>query len=166
VSQVPGILQDKTYFYEMPELKGRYVRIEHSKRKKLDLVEVKVVSGDENIAINKKATQSHLNGKRVARLAIDGDMETYSSVGRPNASSWWELDLGSAQNVDKIEIYNEQSKSRFFDGFNVSVLDENRTLIWEMKNCRQGLKTVFQGEVPRLNVNEKFTALRPNTSVD
>ena len=119
---------------------GRFVRVEiPGKEKILSLAEVQVFGGETNVAIIGEATQSSTAYEGDARLAIDGNAdgnyEKAKSTTHTEKSEnpWWELDLKSAQAVDKIVIWNRTDsglQSRLKD-FRVRLLDEKREVVWE-----------------------------------
>lgn len=65
-----------------------------------------------NIALNKTATQSSVFANADASRAVDGNTDgnfwASNSVIATNWSSqpWWQVDLGSVQNIDDIEVWN------------------------------------------------------------
>src|SRR4029078_8810468 len=82
-------------------LSGQYIRIElPGAERTLSLAEVKVYSGQKNIAPHGKPTQVSTFTDAIAARAIDGnsagDFFGRSVTSTDNqASPWWELDLGS-----------------------------------------------------------------------
>lgn len=126
-------------------MNGRYVRIEiPGKQKLLSLAEVQVFSGSDNIALRGEASQSSEAYAGPARLAIDGNTDgryfdakstTHTQV---SDDPWWEVDLKGEQPLDRLMIWNRTDNglhTRLAD-FRVTVLDEQRRLVWE-----QHLKT-------------------------
>lgn len=102
--------------WKLPQLLvGRYVRIEQPNNY-LSLADVQVFAIPRaltNVALSKVATQSTLRAPgNEASIAVDGYIEGNWSV-RPlthtredDSSSWWELDLGSAQTLKYLFLYN------------------------------------------------------------
>lgn len=92
--------------------RARFVRIELPGEKKiLSLAEMQVFSGDDNVALKGKASQSSVDYGGPAELAIDdnpdGDFEKKSTTHtREEANPWWEVDLGAAQTVDSVVVWN------------------------------------------------------------
>jgi hypothetical protein len=99
---------------------ARFVRIEIPGEKKcLQIAEIEIMSGGKNIAKGGKASQSTTRNGGDASKALDGDKSpawgkgmTHTKENQPNP--WWEVDLGSAQNVDTIGLW---SRSGFSDRF-------------------------------------------------
>jgi mono/diheme cytochrome c family protein len=119
---------------------GRFVRVEiPGKQKILSLAEVEVFSGSDNIARKGTATQSSTAFDGPARLAIDGNTNgdynrakstTHTAV---SDNPWWEVDLKTAQPIDRIAIWNRTDGGLHtrLNNFRVAVLDEKRQTIWE-----------------------------------
>ncbi|MCF6312985.1 MAG: DUF1553 domain-containing protein [Verrucomicrobiales bacterium] len=119
---------------------ARYLRIElPGKNKILNLAEVEVFNGKNNLALKGKATQSstYLGGE--AKRAIDGNTnglwnnKSVSHTTSKNKSPWWEVDLGKSSPVDRITIWNrtdDKLQSRI-DGYQIKLYDQNRKLIWQ-----------------------------------
>ncbi len=113
---------------------AKFLRIELPGEKRiLTLAEVEVISGGKNVATGGKATQSSTNGAAVAAKAIDGNKNPdYNKGGQTHTSNagekspWWELDLGSAVAVDKIQLWNRDSLASRLDGFTLKLLDADR----------------------------------------
>jgi hypothetical protein len=120
---------------------GRYVRVDLAgKGKILSLAEVQVFSGNRNIALRGNASQSSTAYEGVARLAndgnTDGDYERAKSTTHTETSDdpWWELDLGTAQPIDRIVVWNRTDgglQSRLSD-FHLAVLTEQRDAAWQL----------------------------------
>lgn len=123
-------------------LKGRYVRIElPTKRGVLNLAEVQVFSGGENIAMKGKPTQSSVSNDGTPDLAIDGNtdgnMPKGKSVththGNKAGTPWWQVDLGKAMPIHRIVIWNRTDGS-FGDrtaNLTIQVRDAQQKIIWE-----------------------------------
>lgn len=118
---------------------GRFVRIEMIDRPEfLALAEVEVVSGGKNIARRGTARQSSTSHGGHARLAIDGNPDGRFFEGKsvthtnPNPIPWWEVDLGTAAPIERIVIWNRTDGGLHtrLTGFQASVLDENRRVLW------------------------------------
>jgi|GEM_PF-1028720 hypothetical protein len=97
---------------------GRHVKVQlnsnGSPTRFLSLAEVEVLAA-RNLALGKTATQSSTYADEGfaagASRAIDGDTNGYfgdGSVSHTNndAQAWWQVDLGSAQSVGEVLIYN------------------------------------------------------------
>ncbi|MEQ1850827.1 MAG: PVC-type heme-binding CxxCH protein [Chthoniobacteraceae bacterium] len=121
---------------------ARFVRIELPGDKRiLTLAEVEVISGGKNIASGGKATQSSTNGGGGAEKATDGNKNPdYNKGGQThttNAGStlpWWELDLGSAKDIEKIGIWNRQGFEARLAGFTLTLLDADRKEVFRIAN--------------------------------
>lgn len=84
--------------------------------------------GGINLALNKTATQSSTMGDAEAARAVDGNTDgnwyLSNSVAGTNWSyqAWWEVDLGSVQNISDIEIWGRTDCcSSFLSNFHVLV---------------------------------------------
>jgi len=113
---------------------ARFVRIELPGDKRiLTLAEVEVVSGGKNVARGGKATQSSTGAGGVPERAIDGNKDpdwgkggqTHTS-NRGTKNPWWELDLGRAYPVEKVQIWNRSGFESRLDRFTLALLDEKR----------------------------------------
>ncbi len=63
-----------------------------------------------NIALGKTATQSSLDYSMPAGNAVDGDLNNFNhTVGSGDPQSWWQVDLGSIENISVLDIYNRVS---------------------------------------------------------
>lgn len=121
---------------------GRYVRVElPGKTKILSLAEVQVFHGSENVARHGKAKQSSTDFNGPARLAIDGntdgDFRKAKSTTHTKESDdpWWEVDLGKAQELDKIVIWNrtDGGMQERLNHFDVLVLDADHKPVWQTR---------------------------------
>ncbi len=123
----------------------RYVRIELSGAKKvLSLAEVEIFAKDangelKNIATAGKARQSTNYSSGEAAVAIDGNTDgeyhrsrsvTHTSL--DGSDPWWEVDLGAAQAVEKIVIWNrtDGNYQNRLDGFRLVLLNEQREQLY------------------------------------
>ncbi|MBC7368708.1 MAG: DUF1553 domain-containing protein [Undibacterium sp.] len=121
------------------EVTGRYLRVElPGKDKALSLAEVQVFGNGDNVAPGGDATQSSTMGEGVAKLAIDGKTNGNAEKANPPAltemseNPWWELDLKSAQAVERVVIWNrtDGKLGERLAGARVTLLDEQRTEVW------------------------------------
>ncbi|MEW6305669.1 MAG: DUF1553 domain-containing protein [Verrucomicrobiota bacterium] len=91
---------------------GRYVRIElPGEGRILSLAEVQVRRGAKNLALQGTATQSSTAFDGPAKLAVDGnsngDFDAKSVTHtKTEKDPWWEVDLGSEMEFDRIGIWN------------------------------------------------------------
>jgi len=116
---------------------GRYVQVSIPKDKSaLALAEVEVFSGAVNVARNGKAKQSGIayNGK--PELAIDGNTDGVFGNGSTSHTSesgnnpWWEVDLGKAYSINKINVWNRvDCCDDRLANFTLKILDENHEVI-------------------------------------
>lgn len=121
---------------------ARFVRISLSGEKRvLTLAEVEVVSGGKNIAPSGKATQSSVGAGGTPERGIDGNKDgdfnkkgqTHTAEGSDKAP-WWELDLGSAQPVESLQIWNRSGLHARLEGFNLELLDAERKPVYSREN--------------------------------
>jgi len=52
--------------------------------------------------------QSSTHGKKVAALAVDGDIDTASCTTMESENPWWAVDLGWGVSVNQVKITNDQ----------------------------------------------------------
>ena len=113
---------------------GRWVRVElPGKDKILSLAEVQVFSGETNVALKGKASQSSTDYEGVAARAIDGKTtglfdKNSTTHTEKSSDPWWEVDLGSDQSIDRVVVWNRNDKGMHtrLDGARVSLLDAQR----------------------------------------
>ena len=120
---------------------ARFVRISlPGKQRILSLAEVQVFVGGENVANKGTVTQSSVDYDGRPELAIDGRTDgafaNKSVTHSANSDDpWWELDLQADQSVERISVWNrtdESVRNRLSD-FHVSLLDQNRIVVWEQQ---------------------------------
>ncbi|MEX2176553.1 MAG: DUF1553 domain-containing protein [Pirellulaceae bacterium] len=125
-----------------PAATGRFVRIELPGEKKyLSLAEVQVYAGEENVALNRAATQSSVSFGGAAELAIDGNSKgnffESKSVTHTNqeANPWWEVDLGQDRPIERIAVWNRTDGGGTIGsrlaGYKVQILDAKRNAVWQ-----------------------------------
>ena len=119
---------------------GRYVRVElPGEERILSLAEVQVFRGAENLALGAKASQSSTAFAGPAFYAVDGNTDgtfqdsmtvTHTAT---EADPWWELDLGAAQPIDRIVLFNRTDNRLHtrLNGARVSVLDAEHHVVWQ-----------------------------------
>lgn len=120
---------------------GRYVRIELPRRDTLTLAEVEVMSGDQNIARQGKASQKNTAHGGEAKRAIDGNKNpSFGGGGQTHTEEntdqpWWELDLGEEAPIDSIVVYNrvEGNLGDRLRDFTVRVLDASRGEVFKQQ---------------------------------
>lgn len=122
---------------------AQYVRISLTGENRiLTLAEVEVISDGKNIAKEGKASQSSTANNGVAERAIDGNKssdwgkggQTHTVEKKGKEEPWWELDLGSAKPIEKIEIWNRSGLYERLQGFNLELLDADKNVVYEHKN--------------------------------
>jgi tetratricopeptide (TPR) repeat protein len=139
-------------------LPGRFVRLDlpgdnnqfprwpsDGNKKSINLAELQVFHGDQNIALRKKARQSSTWGGQ-SRLAPEGAVDgntVGNDQGNPFAHTaeendpWWEVDLGSEQPIDRIVIWNRTEPGPYaalstrMNHFRIRVLDRSRKVVFE-----------------------------------
>lgn len=120
---------------------ARFVRIEiPGERQCLQIAEIEILGGGQNLAKGGKATQSTTTNGGVAERAFDGNKspdwgrggQTHTRENQPNP--WWEIDLGSAQAIDSIRLWARQGFSDRLGNFTLSLLDDARKPVFEIKN--------------------------------
>ncbi len=123
---------------------GRYVRIDMPTKKQaasaegacMTIAEVQVFANGVNVAPHGKATQS-TTGLGVAKRAIDGNTNGKWSAGSCTHTAYkqqnpsWEVDLGSAQPIDRIVVWNRTDCCQErLENFTLSVLDDARQTLF------------------------------------
>lgn len=147
---IPGTVVSATVAPGSPDQRtaaGRFVRIELLGPEFLSLAEVEVYSNGINIARGKTATSSNLdNGPNSAPRAVDGNRDgvfSNQSVSHTNNTDrrpFWEVDLGSNQTIDRIEVYNRTDCCGFrLQNYTISVRTDNATkdIVWLKENNPQ-----------------------------
>ena len=141
-----------------PEPKARYIRIElPGAGKLLQLAEVQVWSGGENIALRGEAKQSSTYADAEAKRAIDGNTAgeyakgSVAHTGDNDANPWWEVDLENEAPIDRIVIWNRAELPERMDGFRLLALDANRREVWSKD----------KNSAPQLQANFDVSGTRP-----
>jgi tetratricopeptide (TPR) repeat protein len=135
-------------------LRGRFVRLDlpgdnsqfprhpdDKHWKTINLAELQVFHGDQNIALRRKARQS--STQYAAENAVDGNT-VGNDGGNPYAHTkmehdpWWEVDLGSEQPIDRIVIWNRSDGNLYarMNHFRIRVLDRSRKVLFEQVVAR------------------------------
>ncbi|MEQ1858922.1 MAG: DUF1553 domain-containing protein [Chthoniobacteraceae bacterium] len=131
-STVPAGLKITARPVEPTTGSARYVRIEHSAGKLLQIAEVQVFAGGENIAPRGKAKQSSTYADAAASRAIDGKTDGEYAKGSVahtadgDKAPWWELDLGAATGIERVVFWNRTEVPERIKGARLTVLDEAR----------------------------------------
>ncbi|MBI5800860.1 MAG: DUF1553 domain-containing protein, partial [Verrucomicrobia bacterium] len=116
---------------------ARFVRIElPGKAQFLQLAEVQVFSGGENIALKGEAKQSSTYLNAAASRANDGRTDGEYDKGsvahtESQENPWWELDLKEARMVERIVVWNRAEAGERLKGFRVVALDAQRNVVWD-----------------------------------
>ena len=119
---------------------ARFVRVELPGAKKmLQLAEVQVFSGAENLAPKGVASHSSQYQDAAAKRANDGNTSGEYKNGSVSHTSgndndpWWEVDLKAAKPVDRVVVWNRTDGSVHtrLEGFRVVLLDEKRQIVWK-----------------------------------
>ncbi len=122
---------------------ARYVRIElPGNNRILSLAEVQVIRNGRNFAPTGTASQSGTDFGGLPGRAIDGNTSGVFSAGSvthtPSSKDpWWELDLGKAQGVQQVSIWNRtEAHENRLDNFTLRLLDARREVVWERRSLR------------------------------
>jgi formylglycine-generating enzyme required for sulfatase activity len=141
----PGALRGQFVRLDLPGDNSQFPRHSGDKDKKtINLAELQVFHGDQNIALRKKARQSSTIGQsRLApQNAVDGNT-VGNDQGNPYAHTdfendpWWEVDLGGERAIDRIVIWNRiepgpySAVSARMNHFRIRVLDPTRKVVFE-----------------------------------
>jgi len=118
--------------------RGRFVRVSlPGTGRFLHLAEVQVISGGKNVAPSGKARQSSTAFNGPAEAGNDGNTDgTYANGSVTHTAQetnpWWEVDLGSETDIDRIAVFNrtDGSVGPRLNGYIVSILDDARKEIW------------------------------------
>ena len=115
----------------------RYLRVQALQNVWLHLAEVEAFVGEENVALKGTATQSSTAYNGPAKLAIDGNRDgdhSKGSVTHTNQENnpWIEIDLGNAQALDKVTIWNrtDGGTADRLTKFRFIGLDADRKPVW------------------------------------
>lgn len=126
------------------EIKTRFVRVQNLEEKSiLSLAEVEIFATNskgelENIARKGIARQSSSYQKNNPKKAIDGntdgDFNTALSTTHtnPQTNPWWEVDLKSAQQIQKIILWNRTDgiTGQRLKNFRIVGMDKQRNPLW------------------------------------
>lgn len=122
---------------------AQFVRIElPGEQRILTLAEVEILADGHNVALGGTASQSSVGYGGEAQRAIDGNRSgRYGDGGQTHtaettANPWWEVRLAAPANIDTIRIFNrtEGEFYRRLDGFTLSVLDDQRQILFEKRD--------------------------------
>lgn len=126
---------DHLFAYKSP-VSARYVRIMlPGEERILSLAEVKVYSGEKNVALKRQATQSsEANGGKAER-GVDGNTSgewkhnSVTHTKETTANPWWEVDLGKDVPIDRVSIWNRSILKERLDGFRLILIDAKRNVV-------------------------------------
>lgn len=129
---------------EMAPVKGRFVRIElPGSGRVLSLAEVEVFEIGRNFALGQKASASSTEHGGTPERAVDGKTDgnfanksvTHTAT---ETNPWWEVDLGQTLDIEKIKVHNRtDGAGDRLKNFTLTVLDENRKVVFEKKNVKE-----------------------------
>jgi hypothetical protein len=124
----------------LPAPKARFVRVElPGKDKMLQLAEVQVFNGKENVAVKRPAKQSSLYTDAAASRAVDGNTDGIYAKGSvahtsgQDSDPWWEVELAGDLPVERVVVWNrtDGAVGKRLDGFRVVLLDAKRQTVWK-----------------------------------
>src|SRR5262249_21286931 len=133
-----GVLRGQFVRLDLPGDNSQFPRYPADKdTKTINLAELQVFHGDQNIALPKKARQSSTwEGQRrlAPESAVDGNTVGNNDSADPYAHTanendpWWEVDLGCEQPIDRIVIWNRTEGGLYarMNHFRIRVLDRSR----------------------------------------
>ena len=118
----------------LPGRSARFVRVELTgATRPLQVAELEVFAGGRNVALSATAGASEANGEAVAARAVDGKSsgEATALITRgEKPGEFLEVDLGSAQRVEKIRVSVPTTGGYYLGGFKVVLLDANKKAVW------------------------------------
>lgn len=131
--------------HELPNVSGRFIRIElPGRRRPLRLAEVEVYAKGKNVALLKRATHSSIFSnikKYYPGVAVDGARDGKTGSYTTNEDNpWWELDLGKTEEIDKIIVYKS---SKSLKNFTLKILDLNRKVLFSREGIPEAEQVAF-----------------------
>lgn len=116
----------------------RFIRIEHPGKVSLRLAEVQAFASGENVAVKGSATQSSTLEGGTPERAIDGTIDDEPSrssvaISEDEEKPWWELDLKSEANLERIVIWADRKAGESLKGLRVIAMDADRDPVWEKR---------------------------------
>jgi len=113
-------------------LSGRYFSLWGMGDSQMVLCEVRVYGDQQDLAFNKKTTQSSESKSGVSKHAVDGNTNgvfankscTHTKKGK---NPWWRVDLGSTATVDTVTIWNRSDGGERRQQFEVRVGNDAKT---------------------------------------
>eukprot|EP00956_Cyclotella_meneghiniana_P005901 scaffold7729_cov50-Cyclotella_meneghiniana.AAC.7 len=83
------------------------IKIQSTTGEPLSLREVRVYSGEVNVAIGGNATQSSdLNNDSGASKAVDNKWRSKATTSEDDCAPWWQVDLGNSTAINKVVLVN------------------------------------------------------------
>eukprot|EP00956_Cyclotella_meneghiniana_P004074 scaffold4918_cov46-Cyclotella_meneghiniana.AAC.9 len=99
------------------------IKIQSTTGEPLSLREVRVYSGEVNVAIGGNATQSSdLNDDSGASKAVDNKWRSKATTSDDDCAPWWQVDLGNSTAINKVVLVN-YAKSCNLSYAAISLLD-------------------------------------------
>ncbi len=133
-----GAIRGQFVRLDLPGDSSQFPRLASDLDKKaINLAELQVFQGDQNISLRKKARlSSDLGNEQVAELAVDGNTagdQPHIAHSGFESAPWWEVDLGSEQSIDRMVVWNRPDWGLYkrMSHFRVRVLDHSRRLVFE-----------------------------------
>jgi len=138
---------------------GKIVRIDlPGKQKIIHVAEIQVFSNGLNVALQGVAKQSSIGSGGEVKRANDGNTDGNYDAGSVSHTAtednpWIEIELAAAVTIDSISVWNrtDNNLQKRLDGFQLSILDEQRDLVW---------KKTF-AKAPNKNVDVEINGLLP-----
>ena len=138
---------------------GKIVRIDlPGKQKIIHVAEIQVFSNGSNVALQGVAKQSSIGSGGEVKRANDGNTDGNYDAGSVSHTAtednpWIEVELAAAVTIDSISVWNrtDNDLQKRLDGFQLSILDEQRDLVW---------KKTF-AKAPNKNVDVEISGLLP-----
>lgn len=122
---------------------AQFLRIElPGKQKMIHLAEIQLISGDENVALQGKASQSSTDFGGEVRYINDGNTDgnypnqsvTHTAV---SDDPWIEIDLGVEKPIDKVLLWNRTDGAASIQnrllGYQIALLDSDRNVVWSQQ---------------------------------
>ncbi len=113
---------------------ARFVRVQLTgATRPLQVAELEVFSGGKNVAQGRTVSSSDVEGEAVAVRAVDGrDSGTGTALVTrgEKAEEFFEVDLGSVQQVEKIRLKVPTEGGYYIGSFKMLLLDQNQKQVW------------------------------------
>lgn len=141
VDAAPGAKPLPPIHKPMGHVKGQFVRVVlPGPEKVLSLAEIQIFFLGENLARKGTASQSSTVSKGLPEQAIDGNtsgrfQDGSTSRTRTQDDPWFELDLGTEKQIDKVALWNRTDKPERLRDFHVVILDSARKPVWTIQHA-------------------------------